>query len=119
MDRLPDGAVAIIFVSRRRPDDAEGYAAAAKAMEKAVAGQPGFIGFDSARGADGTGITVSYWADEAAALAWRADAAHTAIRARGKADWYDAYHVVVAGVRREYRWQGPGGTDAEDQTAAT
>ena len=98
------GQVAVIFLSQRHDADAGGYAVAAAAMEALAAAQPGFRGVDSARGADGFGITVSWWADEAAALAWRTHADHAAIRDRGRADWYDAYEVAVATVGRSYAW---------------
>ncbi|WP_230483486.1 antibiotic biosynthesis monooxygenase family protein [Sphingomonas sp. Leaf21] len=98
------GQIAVIFLSQRRTDDAEGYAHAADAMDRLAAQQPGYRGVDSARGPDGFGITVSWWADEASALAWRANAAHAAIRERGRAEWYARYEVAVAEVGRSYAW---------------
>lgn len=98
------GQVAVIFVSQRRDDDPDGYAAASDAMAARAATQPGYRGFESVRDADGLGITVSYWADEAAALAWRDDAGHAAIRDAGRARWYDSYEVIVASVDRSYAW---------------
>ena len=53
-------------------------------MDALAAAQPGYRGVDSARGADGLGITVSYWADDAAAIAWRDHPEHAAIRERGR-----------------------------------
>ena len=101
------GQVAVVFLSQRRGDDEQGYAAAAAAMEALAAAQPGYRGIDSARGADGFGVTVSWWADEAAALAWRAHAEHATIRERGRAEWYDRYEVAVATVDRSYHWERP------------
>ena len=63
------GEVAVIFTSQRNGADAAGYDAAATAMATLAARQPGYRGVDSVRGADGAGITISYWADEAAAAA--------------------------------------------------
>ncbi|MFT3976421.1 MAG: antibiotic biosynthesis monooxygenase [Sphingomonas bacterium] len=99
------GQVAVIFTSMRTPADGEGYAAAAAAMEALAARQPGYRGVDSARGADGFGITVSYWASEADALAWRDHPDHAAIRARGRAEWYRDYQVIVTRVERAYEWE--------------
>ncbi len=101
-DRI--GQVAVIFCSRRNGRDADGYDAAAAAMDRLAAAQPGYRGMDSARGADGFGITVSYWADDAAARAWRDHADHAATRTRGRDCWYDAYAVTVARVERGYDW---------------
>jgi heme-degrading monooxygenase HmoA len=98
------GQVAVMFVSQRNAAGDEAYVAAANAMEAAAARQPGFCGIDSARGPDGLGITISWWADEASAIAWREDAAHAIIRERGRAEWYDRYEVAVGVVTRGYSW---------------
>jgi len=101
------GQVAVIFVSRRTAADEAGYAAAADAMDALAARQPGYRGVDSARDADGFGITVSYWASDADALAWRDHPEHAAIRARGRAEWYAHYQVIVTRVERGYGWMRP------------
>jgi heme-degrading monooxygenase HmoA len=101
---IPKGAIAVIFTSRRTGRDAEGYAEAAAAMEAEAARQPGYLGIESVSNAAGAGITVSYWADEAAAIAWRDHAEHAATRERGRAEWYAGYHLLVAQVVRGYRW---------------
>ena len=36
----------------------------------------GLLGIESVRGADGLGITVSYWKDEASIRAWKRDEEH-------------------------------------------
>ena len=102
MDRT--GQIAVIFVSQRTETDAASYAAAAEAMDALAAEQPGYCGVDSVRGADGLGITISWWADEASALAWRAHPEHAAIREYGRAEWYSRYEVAVAEVGRSYGW---------------
>jgi heme-degrading monooxygenase HmoA len=99
------GEVAVIFVSRRSGEDGEGYAAAAAAMDALAAAQPGYRGIASVRDADGVGITVSYWADEASARAWRDHPDHVRIRETGRERWYDSYEVTVATVTRDYSWR--------------
>jgi heme-degrading monooxygenase HmoA len=96
------GAVAVIFTNRRTQADDSGYAAAAEAMEALAATQPGYLGIDSVRDADGFGITVSYWQDEAAAKAWRANVDHAAARARGRDIWYESWHLYVTRIERDY-----------------
>lgn len=100
----PKGAVAVIFVSLRTDADETGYEAAAQAMVALAATQAGYLGLDSARGGDGLGITVSYWADEVCALAWKANAEHAAVRDMGRARWYAHYRMIVATVDRAYAW---------------
>lgn len=61
---------AVIFTSNRTDGD-QGYAEAAERMLELAREQPGFLGVESARSADGLGITVSYWSSEAAILGWK------------------------------------------------
>jgi len=98
------GEIAVVFTSQRTAEDESGYRAAAAAMDALAARQPGYRGVDSVRGADGFGITISYWADEAAATAWRDHPEHRAIREAGRARWYAEYRVVVCAVARGYDW---------------
>lgn len=97
--------IAVIFASMRTDFDADGYEQAAEAMAVLASQQPGYRGVQSARGGDGFGITVSYWADEAAATAWRDHPEHSAIRDMGRARWYSSYSLEVATISRAYDWQ--------------
>ena len=98
---------AVIFTSTRTHADASGYAAMADAMVALALQQPGNLGAESARGADGLGITVSYWRDEASIKAWKAVASHLAAQKLGRERWYDHYELRVAKVERAY--SGPEG----------
>ena len=101
----PKGSIAVIFASRRTAADDAGYADAAARMAALAATQPGYLGMESARGEDRFGITVSYWADEASALAWRREAEHAAVRALGRERWYASYRLIVTRVERAYVWE--------------
>ena len=101
------GEVAVIFTSWRNGRDPVGYAMAAEAMEALAARQPGYRGIDSARDERGLGVTVSYWADDAAARAWRDHPDHARTREAGRRRWYDRYTVAVARVERGYAWEAP------------
>jgi heme-degrading monooxygenase HmoA len=92
---------AVIFTSRRTAGD-RGYGAMAGRMVALAAGQPGFLGVESARGADGLGITVSYWRDEASIAAWKRHTEHQQAQRVGQQTWYADYHVRVARVERAY-----------------
>ena len=91
--------VAVVFTSLRTEGD-KGYAAMSRRMNALAAEQPGYLGIESAR--DGLGITVSYWADEAAAAAWKQVAEHLVAQQRGREVWYSDYRVRVAVVHRDY-----------------
>jgi len=95
---------AVVFTSTRTAQDADGYQKAAKRMLELVAEQPGFLGVESARGDDGLGITVSYWASEAAILAWKEHPEHRTIRQRGRSTWYRHCTTRVSRVERDYRY---------------
>lgn len=105
MDASRKGQIAVIFTSRRTPEDAAGYDAAARRMEELAALQPGYRGLESVRGADGLGITISWWESEEAARAWRDHPEHAAVREQGRALWYESYEIAVTRAERDYRWQ--------------
>jgi heme-degrading monooxygenase HmoA len=92
---------AVIFSSQRTEGD-HGYGHAAERMLELASKQPGFIGIESARGADGFGITVSYWSSEEAIASWKAQLEHQAAQATGKRVWYAEYQIRVAKVERAY-----------------
>jgi heme-degrading monooxygenase HmoA len=90
---------AVIFTSIRTSGD-NGYGAMAARMEELAAEQPGFLGVDSAR--DDIGITVSYWATEENAKAWKRVLEHAEAQRLGRERWYSQYVVRIATVSREY-----------------
>jgi heme-degrading monooxygenase HmoA len=92
----------VIFTSQRNEADAAGYDDASRRMVELAAQQPGFLGVESARDADGFGITVSYWDNEPAIAAWKRQAEHAEVRQRGRRDWYEHFEIRVAKVERAY-----------------
>ncbi|MFL6107911.1 MAG: antibiotic biosynthesis monooxygenase family protein [Marmoricola sp.] len=92
---------AVIFTSARTEGD-QGYAVMGARMEELARSQPGYLGYESARDADGFAITVSYWLDDDAARAWKLVAEHAVAQQRGKQTWYSGYQVRVATVGRAY-----------------
>jgi heme-degrading monooxygenase HmoA len=107
--------VAVIFSNVRaagdgtdgRPGhaDEEGYAAMAEQMDALAREQCGYLGIESVRGADGLGITVSYWATEADAAAWKQVTDHLGAQRLGRERWYQWYVTRIAVVSRSYAWQ--------------
>lgn len=92
---------AVIFTSRRTEGD-HGYGAMAERMADLGSRYDGFLGIESVRGADGLGITVSYWRDEAAIRAWKRDTEHEKAQRGGQQTWYADYEVRIAKVERAY-----------------
>lgn len=92
----------VIFCSQRSADDGESYAEMAERMVELASSQPGFLGVESARDAQGFGITVSYWASLDAIMNWKANAEHKVAQETGEALWYDHYELRIARVERAY-----------------
>jgi heme-degrading monooxygenase HmoA len=91
---------AVIFTSQRTASDAVGYDEAAERMLELAREQPGFLSVESARGADGLGITVSYWENEAAIRAWREHAEHLFVQQQGREKWYARFSLRICRVER-------------------
>lgn len=100
--RLPQPPYyAVIFSSLRTAGD-QGYEQMAGRMVELAALQPGFLGAESARGAAGFGITVSYWRSEEDIAAWRQHAEHRIAQESGRTHWYEHYELRVARVERAW-----------------
>jgi heme-degrading monooxygenase HmoA len=92
---------AVIFTSKRTAGDL-GYGAIASLMVDLAATMPGYLGAESVRDANGMGITVSYWKDEASIRHWKQNGEHLQAQAKGRKGWYETFSVRVAKVERAY-----------------
>ena len=90
-----------IFTSVRTPGDG-GYGAMSARMVELAREQPGYLGMESVRTADGHGITVSYWESLEAIGAWKRHAEHLEVQREGRERWYGAYAVRIAKVERQH-----------------
>jgi heme-degrading monooxygenase HmoA len=93
---------AVIFTSKRSTSDEGAYGAIAQRMVDLGSRYEGYLGIESVRGADGVGITVSYWRDEAALIAWKRDTEHQKAQRGGREAWYECFEVRIARVERAY-----------------
>ncbi|WP_129646232.1 antibiotic biosynthesis monooxygenase family protein [Peristeroidobacter agariperforans] len=100
--KLPPPPYYTVIFSSRRTEGDNGYAETADRMVELAAVQPGFLGVESSRGADGFGITVSYWQSIESILDWRAQMEHRVAQRNGKALWYEHFEVRIAKVERAY-----------------
>lgn len=96
------GDYAVIFAAQRAAGDDSAYGEMAQRMVELAGQQPGFIGMESIRGADGFGITISYWGSEQAIRDWKANAEHAEAQRRGRADWYTGFDLRVCRIERAY-----------------
>lgn len=88
---------AVIFISTLSENN-EGYQQTAARMVELAQTMPGFLGCESAR--EETGITVSFWTDEASILAWKQQAEHLQAQQQGREQWYAGYEMHIARVER-------------------
>lgn len=93
---------AVIFTSARTEGE-RGYATMAEKMVQLATQQPGFLGVETVRGADGAGITVSYWNSEHAIADWKQHAEHQVAQRLGREVWYADFALRVAKVERASR----------------
>ncbi len=105
VSEIPVPCHAVVFASRRTAGHAPEYAQAAHKLEARARTFPGFLGLESARDAEGFGLTVSYWRTEGDLMAWKADAVHTLAQVAGRERFYAAYEVRVARVERVYGYR--------------
>ena len=92
---------AVIFTSQRTEGE-RGYDKTAARMVELAAQQPGFLGVESVRGAEGFGITVSYWESLDAISSWKKHMEHQTAQEAGKRTWYADYQIRVCRVERAY-----------------
>jgi heme-degrading monooxygenase HmoA len=92
---------AVIFSSLRTTGD-NGYGQTSERMVELAKEQPGYLGVESARGADGFGITVSYWESEEAIKSWKKHAEHLIAQETGIRHWYEHYELRIAKIERAY-----------------
>jgi heme-degrading monooxygenase HmoA len=108
-DQLQPPYYAVVFTSRRTDVDSEGYSRTAARMEELAREQPGFLGIESARDANGVGITVSYWQSREAIAAWKRHVEHLTAQATGRRQWYASYRLRIARVETDYDFTKPEG----------
>ncbi|WP_338463390.1 antibiotic biosynthesis monooxygenase [Brevibacillus borstelensis] len=93
---------AVIFTSQRTQTDNTGYEEMAAMMEKLVFAQPGFLGVESTRDADGFGVTISYWQSLEDIRNWKQNEDHLVAQEKGKQVWYEQYVTRICRVERDY-----------------
>ncbi len=98
----PEPPYYVVAFSSVRTEGDNGYGAMADRMEELAMEQPGCLGLESARDADGFGITNSFWRDAESIRAWKSVGAHLAAQKLGRELWYEHYQLRIARVERAY-----------------
>ncbi len=92
--------IVVLFRSRLSPAAGQDYSDTAAAMLAAAKTMPGFVDFKSFKAEDGERLSVVRWTDLESMEAWRTHAGHMEAKRRGRASWYDEYHIEIAEVRQ-------------------
>ena len=105
--KAPRAQYAVIFPNQRTTNDPDGYAQTAERMVELAVKQPGCLGFDSARDAQGFGITVSYWESLDAIEAWRNHPEHMKAQVDGREKWYAHYDLHITKIEHSHSYRKP------------
>ncbi len=92
---------AVIFTSELSGIDSIGYNEMAEKMVELAKNQNGFLGIESARGADNCGITISYWKSINDINAWKINSEHLLAQEHGRNKWYKSFKTRICKVQRE------------------
>ncbi|GGH09715.1 antibiotic biosynthesis monooxygenase [Alsobacter metallidurans] len=96
--------IAVIFEVRPAEGQIDPYLRLAEALRGELERMDGFISverFRSIKDPDKL-LSLSFWRDEAAVLAWRNHEKHRATQARGRGGVFADYRLRVAAVLRDY-----------------
>lgn len=100
--RTPKPPYFVVVFTLQRTSDGAGYRETAAEMFRLATAHPGCLGMETAQGADGFGITVAYFSDQASLDSWRNHPSHRAAQELGKSRWYEHYELRVGVVERAY-----------------
>lgn len=96
---------AVIVSSLLDAGNLDGYAPVGERMTELGTAQPGYLGRESKRDADGRELTVLYDRDAESIAAWKRHPEHVEAQRRGREQWYADYHIEVARVERAYGFE--------------
>src|SRR5688572_7940210 len=94
----------ILFRSRLRPDAGPGYSDMAEEMLASARQMPGFVDFRHYTSEDGERLSAVWWENEQTLTAWREHERHRVAQRLGREQWYSEYHIEVAEIVRERKW---------------
>jgi heme-degrading monooxygenase HmoA len=96
--------IAVIFEVWPKPGHKQQYLDLAAELRPLLEGIDGFISVERFESLyePGKMLSLSFFRDEAAVLAWRNLEAHRAAQAKGRAEVFSDYRLRIAGVIRDY-----------------
>jgi len=98
----PEPPYYVAIFTSQRSEDTKGFEEMAGHMVELVQQQPGFLAMDSAGGANGIVIVISYWKDEESIRRWKQQMDHVKAQKLGQQRWMKNYQVRIGRVERAY-----------------
>lgn len=101
--------IAVIFEVTPKESGAERYFELAGELRGELSKIDGFISVERFESLTTPGkfVSLSFWRDEAAVVAWREHAGHAAAQDEGKSALFADYRIRIAEVRRDYGMSPP------------
>lgn len=101
--------IAVLFEAEVTPAKQERYLALAAELKPLLCTIDGFIAIERFQSLTKTGkiLSLSWWRDEEAVLAWKRNLCHQAAQKEGRENIFSGYQIRVAQVLREYRSENP------------
>ena len=95
---------AVIFELEPKDGRAGEYLEIAGALRSELDQIDGFISIERFQSVTNPGkyVSLSFWRDEAAILAWRSHLGHQSAQQKGRSDLFENYRLRVAAVVRDY-----------------
>lgn len=96
--------IAVIFEAETHPDQLARYLQLAADLKPLLADIAGFIAIERLQSlaCEGKVLSLSWWQDEAAVLAWKQNLQHQAAQHEGRTSIFSHYHIRIARLMREY-----------------
>ena len=96
--------IAVIFELSPKSEHSGTYFDIAAELRSLVESIDGFVSIERFQSISQPGkfLSLSFWRDEAAILAWREQQAHRDAQARGRGELFRDYRIRVAQVVRDY-----------------
>ncbi|MEN5015905.1 antibiotic biosynthesis monooxygenase [Erwinia sp. Eh17-17] len=96
--------IAVIFEAETHPGQQPRYLQLAADLKPLLADIDGFITIErfQSLACEGKILSLSWWRDEDAVLAWKQNLHHQAAQNEGRASVFAHYHIRIARLMREY-----------------
>ncbi|VUS82493.1 antibiotic biosynthesis monooxygenase family protein [Klebsiella spallanzanii] len=101
--------IAVLFEAEVTPASQLRYLALAEELKPLLSTLDGFIAIERFQSLTTVGkiLSLSWWRDEKAVLAWKRNLCHQAAQKEGRESIFSHYHIRVAQVLREYGSEEP------------